>query len=344
MSASTRSTLLLPLLGVAVGVGLAFLVSRNGADIRGQALPPPAGSEGASCGFSLPACDAGLVCSGFDPFIGPGTCKKAIYCCAFQAPLVNGACKIANAGHSTPEMACPSNPDGTLLAFEGDATCGGLASGGGQPCGFCGDGKVDPGEQCDDGNANNNDACSTSCINQDIYCCSDGSGDYQKGTCINKNLGQCILDTDIYATTVITRDDVGSDMGLDACITECERFSESEEPGGCGDGIVFGDEECDDGNVDEGDGCDYDCKIEKGHCCKASYGGGFLVCSTFSNSESEDWCIGPKRYDLSNETCSNECVGGIFNSSSSSSSPAWCCNTTSYTCNPIGTPGSGVSF
>jgi fibro-slime domain-containing protein len=35
----------------------------------------------------------------------------------------------------------------------------------------------------------------------------------------------------------------------------------------CGDGIVFGNEECDDGNLRDGDGCSSSCKVEEGYVC-----------------------------------------------------------------------------
>ncbi|HFE44065.1 MAG TPA: DUF4215 domain-containing protein, partial [Nannocystis exedens] len=36
--------------------------------------------------------------------------------------------------------------------------------------------------------------------------------------------------------------------------------------GECGDGIVSGDEECDDGNKKDGDGCSSDCTVEEKYC------------------------------------------------------------------------------
>ena len=37
-------------------------------------------------------------------------------------------------------------------------------------------------------------------------------------------------------------------------------------PIACGDGDVIGDEECDDGNLDDGDGCSSTCRIEAAVC------------------------------------------------------------------------------
>merc|ERR1711959_98497 len=37
---------------------------------------------------------------------------------------------------------------------------------------------------------------------------------------------------------------------------------------GCGDGTVSGSEECDDNNIQSGDGCNLNCKVEAGWECK----------------------------------------------------------------------------
>ena len=45
------------------------------------------------------------------------------------------------------------------------------------------------------------------------------------------------------------------------CVPDCW-------PGVCyGDGIIWGDEECDDGNLDDGDGCSSTCTVEYGWDC-----------------------------------------------------------------------------
>ena len=52
----------------------------------------------------------------------------------------------------------------------------------------------------------------------------------------------------------------------------------------CGDGVVVSGEECDDGNVDDGDGCSADCRVETGWSCtgapsrcESSCGNGVIV-------------------------------------------------------------------
>jgi len=50
----------------------------------------------------------------------------------------------------------------------------------------------------------------------------------------------------------------GSGPDYDECVAEC---------GVCGNGDVEGDEECDDGNADDGDGCSRACEVESGWYC-----------------------------------------------------------------------------
>lgn len=47
----------------------------------------------------------------------------------------------------------------------------------------------------------------------------------------------------------------------------------------CGDGARGPGEECDDGNVDAGDGCDPRCDIEDGYTCREPFAGGTSMCS-----------------------------------------------------------------
>ncbi len=46
----------------------------------------------------------------------------------------------------------------------------------------------------------------------------------------------------------------------------------------CGDGILGGDEACDDGDLNDGDGCDVACEVETGFACTQPEGGGPSLC------------------------------------------------------------------
>jgi hypothetical protein len=102
-------------------------------------------------------------------------------------------------------------------------------------CTVCGDGHVDAGEDCDDGDGVDTDECNNSC---EAPACGDGT--------INQTCETC--DTNDFPGTA------PSTHG--AC-----RTGDCGDPGCtfCGDSIVNGDEECDDGNDDDNDNCHNDC-------------------------------------------------------------------------------------
>ncbi|CAD8120180.1 unnamed protein product [Paramecium sonneborni] len=107
---------------------------------------------------------------------------------------------------------------------------------------FCGDGIVLGYEQCDDMNDNKNDGCHLCQFACDQYCI-----DCQQGIC-----QQCEL---------------GRFLSQNVCLSQC------------GDGnYVKSVESCDDGNVQNGDGCDSNCKVETNYLCK-NVEGSFSFCA-----------------------------------------------------------------
>ncbi len=94
----------------------------------------------------------------------------------------------------------------------------------------CGNGKVDPGEACDDANTVGSDGCSADCtlVEAGFTCPRGASAGGQSGTG-----GPC---TPAPANT-------------------------------CGNGIVAGNEQCDDGNTAPNDGCSAGCAVEAGYNC-----------------------------------------------------------------------------
>ena len=112
------------------------------------------------------------------------------------------------------------------------------------PCG-------DPdGDGCLDGDGDGVDDCADLCLAEDASSC-DGNGD------------GCLDDTD--------------GDGVDDCIDNClvdpnpgQLDGDGDGEGDdcdCGDGILNGPEECEDGNLSPGDGCDDTCRVEPGACC-----------------------------------------------------------------------------
>jgi cysteine-rich repeat protein len=127
------------------------------------------------------------------------------------------------------------------------------------PMAVCGNGRLEPGEQCDDGNTTPGDGCDAMC-DREPYCgdgernegevCDDGnrrSGDGCRSDCLSdERCGNGIID---YATGEVCD-------GGELCSVDCRTLM------GCGDSMVAGGEQCDDGNTSRWDGCGSDCREE----------------------------------------------------------------------------------
>ncbi|CAD8127669.1 unnamed protein product [Paramecium sonneborni] len=96
---------------------------------------------------------------------------------------------------------------------------------------ICGDSILAGNEQCEDGNTNKYDGCY-----QCQYSCSQNCSDCLNGICLICNLGFLLINNN------------------------CMNI--------CGDGILYSEEQCDDGNQQDGDGCSKLCEIESDWICK----------------------------------------------------------------------------
>lgn len=102
----------------------------------------------------------------------------------------------------------------------------------------CGDGSLDHNEGCDDGGNVDGDGCSATCLIEDTFPCNlDPNGATDDPSCAS---GIC----DISA------------IGPSICV-----------PPPCGNGALEIGEGCDDGNKDDGDGCNSVCHVEDGNPC-----------------------------------------------------------------------------
>jgi cysteine-rich repeat protein len=128
----------------------------------------------------------------------------------------------------------------------------------------CGNGilEVELGEVCDDGGNEAGDWCSADCLSKEVCgngildvvmgeVCDDGNkvgGDGCSKYCdSNESCGNGFIDWDLGEEC---------DPPLDGeCSLICQEIY-------CGNGVIDPGEECDDGNWDSGDGCDWDCTIE----------------------------------------------------------------------------------
>ncbi len=113
----------------------------------------------------------------------------------------------------------------------------------------CGNGRVDASEQCDDANTTDGDGCDTDCTFtcSNDAACSDGNVCNGTETCTS-------------AGTTASRCAAGT-PAADGTSCGGARICRSGmcTTAGCGDGVRTGTEQCDDGNMASGDGCDGDC-------------------------------------------------------------------------------------
>lgn len=129
------------------------------------------------------------------------------------------------------------------------------------PDAVCGDEIRDTNEQCDDGNTVSGDGCSATCLVEIPEGCGDGvvSGDEacddgaESATC-NLNCTVSVCGDAIRNVAAAEACDDGNTDNGDGCSSNCRL----ELPGDvCGDGVVTGDETCDD--TGESATCDDDC-------------------------------------------------------------------------------------
>jgi fibro-slime domain-containing protein len=141
-----------------------------------------------------------------------------------------------------------------------------------KPLQYCGDGIVQTslGEQCDDGNAIPGDGCSGVCKIEPGYACpTAGSPCVRIWVCGNGKVDPGEACDDGNTTS---GDGCSSTCTVEPGYT-CPNVSGSGGPcvkakvNTCGDGILAGTEQCDDGNTNSGDGCSSTCTAEPGYTC-----------------------------------------------------------------------------
>lgn len=131
-----------------------------------------------------------------------------------------------------------------------------------KPYAKCGDGIVSFPEQCDDGATEVGDGCSATCKVEIGFKCGGEPSTCDETTCGDgvKEGAETCEDTPIG----------GVPVPFDGCNEHCQAEPNCGLAGctsQCGDGLVLGDEECDDGNSVSGDGCSSDCEEEEGYVC-----------------------------------------------------------------------------
>jgi cysteine-rich repeat protein len=178
--------------------------------------------------------------------------------------LVSGCGRIGFAANAQSDASMDASVDG-------HADTGRLP-----PAAVCGDGMLSGDEVCDDGNTVSGDGCSAACDAREI--CGDGvvSGEEcDDGNGVNGD--GCDNDCTLSCRDELDCDDALSCNGFETCGDDAVCAVGVPLPDGsdcgdarvcrggscasvnCGDLTVDADEECDDGNLVDGDGCDNDC-------------------------------------------------------------------------------------
>eukprot|EP01063_Lacrimia_lanifica_P022660 TRINITY_DN30191_c0_g1_i1.p1 TRINITY_DN30191_c0_g1~~TRINITY_DN30191_c0_g1_i1.p1 ORF type:complete len:915 (+),score=146.89 TRINITY_DN30191_c0_g1_i1:97-2841(+) len=148
--------------------------------------------------------------------------------------------------------------------------------------GVCGDGNLHtassaryaPLEACDDGNTLNGDGCSARCqVESGFTCVTVAVSPYQASVC------RTVADTEgeLRATAAVVDEALCSERDAAAGTSGPSRAASGQQAEDAGNETVCGDvfqalsaEECDDGNVEDDDGCSAECTVEAGYSCYPS--------------------------------------------------------------------------
>ncbi|HVW29868.1 MAG TPA: DUF4215 domain-containing protein [Polyangiaceae bacterium] len=231
----------------------------------------------------------------------------------------------------------------------------------GQPCvslEYCGDGKIEASqnETCDDGNAIPGDGCSGICKTEPGYDCSmPGKPCVNIWVCGNGKVdpGESCDDGG-----TVSGDGCTSNCTVEPGYT-CPKAADGTggkcmqaPPNVCGDAIISGSEECDDGGTVSGDGCSSACKVEAGWTCpkagspcqKTAYCGNGIVdisigeqcddgntkgsdgCSPLCQIEAGFACPTPGQPCVSTVKCGDGKIGGTEQCDDGNKTPGDGCN------------------
>lgn len=126
----------------------------------------------------------------------------------------------------------------------------------------CGDGYKKSTEECEDGNVLDGDGCDSACTIELNYQCDPGFHAY--------DVMQC---HPICGDGVVVAPETCDDPSDVNCVN-CKLMVNF-----CGDAVRDLLEGCDDGNTENGDGCNDRCEVELGWTCKLVIGGTIDTCS-----------------------------------------------------------------
>ncbi|MBZ0117841.1 MAG: DUF4215 domain-containing protein, partial [Sandaracinaceae bacterium] len=200
-------------------------------------------------------------------------CALAALCLA-----CGGDPAASDGGGTSPADAAPA-VDSAIATCECDS--GEVCAGGACVASECGDAIVDPaaGEECDDGNDTAFDGCEPDCT----FTCRESSVCSDRDPCN----GEEVCGAESH------RCEAGTPLAdASACSTSAQPNGVCRAAtcvaAGCGNGVVDGSEECDDGNTVARDGCEMDCR---------------LSCTTDAACDDRDACNGNETCDMETHAC-----------------------------------------
>lgn len=215
---------------------------------------------------------------------------------------------------------------------------------------LCGNGIID-GETCDDGNVTDGDGCTSTCSVEQGYACGGqpsacetirATGEPQVRATTTQSTARA-EDTPRAAATSASSSEEGmtNDPALPAAVlpgATRPSLRQLREEGlrnrdttpfvwqpssldalRCGDGLVTGKEQCDDGALQDGDGCGRGCTIEPGYRCGGEPTDCRYSCGDGMTNDAETCDDGNS---ASGDGCSRECL--IEKSYSCSGTPSTC--------------------
>jgi len=193
----------------------------------------PSNCNATNDGDCSPICDNGVVEAGetCDPQSScPTSCDDGNVC---TTDVLSGSA-------ATCDAVCTFTPIATCIHGDGCCPAGCDALGDDDCAAVCGNSIIEPGETCDP-----QSLCPTSCDDSDV-CTTDVMTGNQAScnvACSNTPISSC---TD----------------GDSCCPAGCNQTNDSDCSAVCGNWVVEVGEGCDDGNTDNGDGCDSNCQPE----------------------------------------------------------------------------------
>ncbi len=245
------------------------------------------------CAEGRDNCGVNAVCTNlsgtFDCSCAPGYMGDGVSCVDVDEcanPFITSMCSsVARCVNSAGSFACVCDP-----GFTGDGfTCTDV-------------------DECADG-SHECDANATCTNNNGGYTCAcnehwDGSG----FECVDRD--ECALGVDGCAANEVCVNNLGAPHEC-RCRPGFERPSpDAECETLCGDGAIARGEECDDGNDQDGDGCDAACAIEPGWACYEPTGGASEceeTCGDGLIDAAEECDLGPDNSDTEIDGCRTNC-------------------------------------